>query len=381
MAAIERFTVAVPESDLDDLRDRLGRTRWPDQLPGVGWSYGTDRDYLRELVEYWRTGYDWRKAEDRLNAWPNYVTEIDGQRLHFVHARSAEPGARPLLLGHGWPSTPGEFLDVIGPLTDPRAHGGAAEDAFHVVIPSIPGYGWSGPTTETGWHPGRVARAYLTLLHELGYEQFYAQGGDYGAVIATQMALAAPERFLGLHLNFLVTAGLRPEDGEPTEAEARLAAEQAVYNATETGYIALQATKPQTIAYALADSPVALAAWIVEKLYRWTDHDGDLESVLTKDQILTTVTTFWLTGTGGSSGRLYYETGTAGMMGPAAERVTVPTSVGVFPKELYPVTRRIAEHHYDVVRWTEQPRGGHFPASEQPDLYVADVRAAFAGPR
>lgn len=380
MVAIERFTVTVPESDLDDLRDRLDRTRWPDQLPGAGWGYGTDRDYLQALIEYWRTGYDWRKAEARLNAWPNYVTEVDGQRLHFVHARSAEPGARPLLLGHGWPSTPAEFLEVIGPLTDPRRHGGTAADAFHVVIPSIPGFGWSGPTTEPGWHPGRVAQAYLTLLRELGYEQFYAQGGDYGAVIATQMGLIAPERFLGLHLNFLVTAGLRPEDGEPTEVEAKLATEQAVYNATETGYIALQATKPQTIAYALVDSPVALAAWIVEKFHRWTDHGGDLESVLTKDEILTTVTTFWLTGTGGSSGRLYFETGAAGMMGPAAERVAVPTSVAVFPKELYPATRRIAEYHYDVVRWAEQPRGGHFPAAEQPELYVADVRAAFAGP-
>lgn len=378
MVEIERFTVQVPDAELEDLRRRLEQTRWPDQLPGSGWSQGTDLGYLRELVEHWRDDYDWRASEAALNSLPNHVAMIDGQRIHFVHVRSAEPAARPLLLGHGWPSTPLEFMKVIGPLSDPVAHGGRAEDAFHLVIPSIPGFGWSGPTTEAGWHPGRVADAYLRLLTALGYDRFYAQAGDYGTSIASLMAMKSPERFHGLHLNFVVADGPRPEDGEPTAEEAQLAQKQAVYNATETAYIAVHSTKPQTIAYGLVDSPVQLAAWIVEKFHRWTDHDGDLEAVLTKDEILDEVSTFWFSRTGGSSGRLYFETGAAGMLGPLPGRVEVPTSVAVFPRELYRTTRRLAEHYYQVVRWVELAKGGHFPAIEQPELLAADVRAAFS---
>ncbi|NKX56563.1 epoxide hydrolase family protein [Arthrobacter mobilis] len=370
------FTVNVPQAELDDLRSRIAATRWPDQIPESGWNYGANIDFVRELLEYWANGFDWRKTEAELNAWPQYTTTIDGQKIHFIHVRSPHKGARPLVLLHGWPSTTTEFSKVIGPLSDPVSHGGNAEDAFDIVVPSLPGFGWSGPTREPGWHPGRIADAFAELLEGLGYDHYFVHGGDYGAVVAGQLALRHPERVTAIHLTFLVTGGRRPEDGEATPEEARLEADQAIYNATETGYLAIQATKPQSLAYGLNDSPAGLAAWIVEKFNSWTDNGGDLESVLTKDELLANITTYWLTQTAGSAARLYYETAAGGMMGPSAERVETPTYVAVFPKELYRTTRRIAEHHYNVQRWTEQPRGGHFAASEQPELLVDDIRSA-----
>lgn len=373
------FTVNVPEAELEDLRSRLAATRWPDQIPGSGWSYGANIDYLKELANYWANEFDWRKAEAGLNASPQFTTKIDGQTIHFIHIKSPHSSTRPLLLLHGWPSTVSEFSKVIGPLSDPVAYGGNAEDAFDVIVPSLPGFGWSGPTREGGWHPGRIADAFSELLQGLGYERAFVHGGDYGAAIAGQMALRHPDQITALHLTFLVTGGRRPQDGEATAEEALLEADQAVFNATETGYMAIQATKPQSMAYGLNDSPVALAAWIVEKFNSWTDNGGDLESVLSKDELLTNITTYWLSQTAGSAGRLYYETGAAGMMGPAAERVETPTYVSVFPKELYRTTRRIAEHHYNIQGWTEQPRGGHFAASEQPQLLVDDIRSALRG--
>ena len=371
---ISPYTVAVPDQVLADLNNRLTNTRWPDAIPNAGWGYGTNLDYMRELVAYWRDEFDWRAFEARMNAFPQFTASIDGQNLHFIHVKSPSPDAVPLLLLHGWPSTPAEFLKLIGPLTDPAAHGGRAEDAVDLIIPSLPGFAFSGPTAEAGWHPARIADALAELMTGLGYEKFFAHGGDWGSIVASQLGLRHPERVGGLHLTFLVTGGLRPEDGDPTEEEARLASEQATYSMTEIGYLVLHASKPQTIAYSLVDSPVGLAAWIVEKLNAWTDHDGDLESVLTKDEILANITTYWVTATGGSSGRLYFETAIAGMMGPAAERVEVPVAVAIVPRELYRATRRIAEHHYNVVRWTPQPKGGHFPAVEQSELLVTDIR-------
>lgn len=376
---VQPFRVAVGDDILDDLRARLRNTRWPDRIPGSGWSYGADLDYLRDLCQYWEDKYDWRSAESAINEWPQFTTKIDGQRIHFIHARSPHPGARALLLTHGWPSSAVEFLKVLGPLTDPVASGGDAADAFHVVVPSMPGYGWSGPTTEAGWHRSRVAAAFVELLDGLGYARFGVHGGDWGSPISAEIGRVVPERTLGVHLTMLVTAGLRPEDGEPTDEEKAQQAEQELYNATEQGYIALQATKPQTLAFGLNDSPAGLAAWIVEKLRTWTDHDGNLESALSRDDILTWLTTYWVTGTAGSSARLYYESGVAGQLGPAPDRLEVPTGVAVFPKELYRTTRRVAEHHYNIVRWTELPRGGHFPAAEQPDLLVGELREFFRG--
>lgn len=373
------FEVNVEDDVLVDLRRRLEQIRWPDQIPGSGWERGTDGDYLRALVDHWRDGFDWRAQERVQNAWPQFVTALDGARVHFFHVRSPHPQARPVMLTHGWPSTPLEFLRVIGPLTDPTSYGGRAEDACHVVAPSMPGYGWSLPTAEAGWHAGRIATAWLELMRRLGYERFASHGTDWGSVVSTEMARQAPERVAGLHLTLLVS-GLRPRDGVLTPKEEAQQRANDVLRASELGYVMLQATKPQTLAYALADSPVGQAAWIVEKLRAWTDCDGDLDSILSKDEILSNVTTFWVTGTGGSSGRLYYEGRVAAVDStPPPGRIEVPTAVALFPKELYPTSRRIASEFYDIVRWTPMPRGGHFGAWEQPDLLVADLRAFLAG--
>ncbi|TAP39158.1 epoxide hydrolase family protein [Arthrobacter sp. S39] len=368
------FSVKVSDEVLTDLDRRLASTRWPDAIPGTGWTYGTDLGYLQELIAYWKDQFDWRSFEVRFNKFPQFTTMIDGQRMHFIHVKSPVPDAKPLLLLHGWPSSPLEFLKVIGPLSNPAAHGGRDEDAFDLVIPSLPGFAFSGPTNDAGWHPGRIADAFAELMTGLGYDYFFAHGGDFGSVLAGQLALRHPDRVSGLHVTFLVTGGLRPEDGDPTPEEAQLADDQAVYNMVETGYLALQASKPQTIAYSLVDSPVGLAAWIVEKLNTWTDNGGDLETVLSKDEILANIMTYWVTATGGSSGRLYFETAVAGMMGPSAKRVEAPVAVAIFPHELYRATRRVAEHHYNVVRWTPQAKGGHFPALEQPEFLATDIR-------
>ena len=374
---MNRFEVAVPDDILEDLRDRLARTRWPSALANVGWRSGADLDYVRELCAYWQDGFDWRAAEAALNAWPQYTTIIDGQNLHFYHVRSPHPRAHPLLLTHGWPSTAAEFRKVLGALSDPPAYGGNPGDAFHLVVPSIPGFGFSGPVTEPGWHVDRVAATFVTLMERLGYQRYGLHGGDWGSPISTEIALNFPERVSGLHLTMLVTAGLRPEDGAPTDEEAALAAEQDRYNATETAYIALNATKPDTVAFGLSDSPAGLAAWIVEKLRTWTDHEGDHEVVFTREDILTLLTTYWVTNTAASAGRLYFESAQVGRLGPGARRPEVPTGVAAFPKELYRATRRIAEHHYNVQQWATLSHGGHFPAVEQPDLLIGELRTFF----
>ena len=377
--AVTPFEVHVAEQALMDLRRRLARTRWPDPLPASDWSDGTEEGFLRRLVEYWRDEFDWRAAEAQQNRWPQFTTEIDGQRLHFFHVRSPHPDASPLVLTHGWPSTPLEFLKVLGPLTDPTAYGGTESDAFHVIAPSLPGFGWSSPLADTGWHPRRIATAWLELMARLGYPRFVAHGTDWGSVVSTAMARQAPERLQGLHLTLLVS-GLRSVDSRLTEDEQRLLEANERRRAVENGYVALQSTKPQTLSYALSDSPIGQAAWIVEKLRSWTDCDGDLESVVSRDEVLSSVTTFWVTGTGGSSGRLYFEAarGAANGVLPSG-RVEVPTAVALFPRELYPTSRRIASDFYDIVRWTPMPQGGHFAALEQPELLVGDLREFVAG--
>ncbi|ONH31662.1 epoxide hydrolase family protein [Pseudofrankia asymbiotica] len=376
------FEVHVDDAVIDDLRWRLRRTRWPDQIPGSGWDYGTDGTYLRELCAYWADEFDWRAVETRINAWPQFTTEIDGQRVHFIHARSPYPKARPLLMVHGWPSTPLEFLRTLGPLTDPVAHGGDETDAFHVVAPSIPGYGWSGPTAGRGWHPGRIAAAFGELMDGLGYDRFAAFGTDMGSPINTELARRSPGLLIGLHLT-LLQSGLRPLDGVLTPEEEAMVAANDRRRGDELGYVAIQSTRPQTLSYGLTDSPAGQAAWIVEKLRSWTDCDGDLESVLSRDEILATVMTYWVTATAGSSARLYYEmaryfAGTSTR--PAGSgRVEVPTGVAVFPKELYPTTERIANDHFAIEHWNLMPRGGHFAAAEEPGLLVDDLRAFFRG--
>ena len=371
------FTVDIPQADLDDLRDRLARTRFPAQIADAGWDYGTELGYARALVEYWRDAYDWRAAEDRLNAFDHFTTTVDGQHVHFVHQRSPEPDALPLVITHGWPGSIVEFLDVIGPLTDPAAHGGDPADAFHVVAPSIPGYAFSGPTTERGWSARRVAEAWASLMAGLGYDRYGAQGGDWGSIITTHLGLVDPDHLAGIHLNMVVAGGPPEGDTEPlTEAEQQGLADMAGYFATDSGYMQIQSTKPQTLGYGLEDSPAGLAAWIVEKFRSWSDCNGDVESAFTRDQLLTNVMLYWLTGTAHSSARLYYENRVADGWA-VRERVQVPVGAAIYPREIIRPPRRWAEANYNITHWAEQPRGGHFAAMEQPALFVDDVRTFF----
>ncbi|TYB58332.1 epoxide hydrolase [Nonomuraea sp. PA05] len=371
---IRPFRIEIPQAQLDDLHARLAATRWPDELPGVGWSYGVPTGYAKQLAEYWRTGFDWRAAEARLNAFPQFTTPIDGQNIHFVHARSPEPDALPLIITHGWPGSVAEFLNVIGPLTDPAAHGGDPSDAFHVVAPSIPGFGFSGPTTETGWDLERVARAWAQLMDRLGYRRYGAQGGDSGAVISPMLGRTAPKHVVGVHVN----GALGFPTGDPAEFDSLTPAELArlgQYQDQDTaGYAIIQATRPQTLAFGLHDSPAGQLAWIAEKFKEWTDPARDLpEDAVDRDELLTDVSIYWFTGTAASAARLYKE-GQKGW-GGAAEYSAVPHGVAVFPGD--GGVRRIAEREHNVVHWSEFDRGGHFAAMEAPDLLVDDIRTFF----
>ncbi len=329
---IRPFRIDVPQADIDDLNDRLARTRWPSELPGVGWSRGVPVDYLKRLSEYWRTDYDWRAHEARLNEFPQFTTEIDGQTIHFLHVKSHEPNAIPLMLIHGWPGSFIEFQEMIGPLTDPVAHGGDPADAFHVVIPSVPGFGFSTPLSEAGWTHGRIAKAFTELMARLGYDRYGVQGGDIGAFEAPLMGQLDPEHIIGVHVNALVTF----PSGDPAELEGLTAAEQERlarfqnFEQDMSGYMSIQGTRPQTLAYALADSPVGQLAWIVEKFKEWTDPAAALpEDAVDRDHMLTDVSIYWFTDTAGSSANLYYETYHDPSLFAPRERGTVPTGVAV----------------------------------------------------
>lgn len=374
------FRIAIPQAQLDDLRRRLDATRWPDELPGVGWDRGVPLGYLKELTEYWRTSFDWRAAEARLNAHPQFVEEIDGAQVHFLHVTSPEPEATPLLLTHGWPGSVAEFLDVIGPLTDPRAHGGDPADAFHLVIPSIPGYGFS-TLSETGWDTPRIARAWAELMARLGYDRYVAQGGDAGAVISLELGRIDPEHVIGVHVNMLMTF----PSGDPSELAALDERDQARlaklgrFDAELSGYMKLQQTRPQTLAYGLTDSPVGQLAWIVEKFLDWTGAAAVPEDAVDRDHLLTNVTIYWLTATAGSSAQFYYE-GAASVRAAAAGAVptplTVPVGVAVFPDDIFVPVRSFADRDIPtIVHWTEFDEGGHFAALEQPEALTGDVRA------
>ncbi|SEC49028.1 Pimeloyl-ACP methyl ester carboxylesterase [Amycolatopsis tolypomycina] len=362
-SGIRPFTIDVPQADLDDLRDRLARTRWAADLPGAGWSRGVPVSYLKELAAYWRDGYDWRAHERQLNGYPQFVTEIDGQDIHFLHVRSHRPDALPLLLIHGWPGSVVEFLTVIGPLSE----------TFHLVIPSIPGTAFSGPTREAGWDTGRITRAFAELMDRLGYDRYGVQGGDTGAVVGPGLGRLNPDKVVGVHANGLYAFGA--PDGELTEAEKERLQHFEYLRTEGAGYVALQTTRPQTLAHGLHDSPVAQLAWIVEKFKEWTDPAAELpEDAVDRDLLLTNVMLYWLTGTGGSSANCYYETAHAGAWG-ASSRSPVPTGVAVFPLDVS--IRSALEREHTIVHWSEFPRGGHFAAMEAPDLLVADVREFF----
>jgi pimeloyl-ACP methyl ester carboxylesterase len=380
---IRSFRIDVPESELDDLRDRLARTRWPDELPGVGWSRGAPLGYLKELAEYWRTGFDWRKQEARLNELPQFVTEIDGANVHFVHVRSPEPAALPLVLTHGWPGSIVEFLDVIGPLTNPQAHGGKAADAFHVVIPSIPGYGFSGPTHDVGWTTARIARAWAELMHRLGYERYGAQGGDWGAFVTPELGRIDADHVAGVHVN-AATFGFIPFGPvDPSELATFSDSEKARlerlnnFMSDGNGYFQLLATRPQTAAYGLTDSPAGQLAWIVEKFKEWSHAVATPEDAIDRDLMLTNVMLYWITRTAGSSGRLYYENMHGSSWGQQPGKT--PTGVAVFAEDV--AIRRYGEYGNNIVHWSEFETGGHFAAMDSPDLLVKDVRAFFRGLR
>jgi pimeloyl-ACP methyl ester carboxylesterase len=373
--------IDVPEADLADLRDRLRRTRWPEPETAADWAQGVPLAYLQDLCRYWADGYDWRATERRLNALPQFRTEVDGVGIHVLHVRSAHPGAFPIVLTHGWPGSIVEFLKVIGPLTDPPAHGGDAADAFHLVCPSLPGYGFSDRPAHAGWGVERIAAAWARLMARLGYDRYGAQGGDWGTSISTSLAQQDPEHVAGIHLN----PPIAPPD--PSTFDDLTPTEQASLDAlrhasqSESGYAAEMSTKPQTVGYSLVDSPAGLCAWIVEKFRTWTDCDGHPENVLTRDELLDNITLYWLSGTGASAARLYWES-----FGKVSEwftqavtdTVTVPTGCSIFPKEVPRPSRRWAAQRYrDIRQWHELDRGGHFAAMEQPELFVREVREFF----
>ena len=380
--AIHPFRVEIPQADLDDLHDRLARTRWPDELPGVGWSRGVPLGYLQELAGYWRDGYDWRGQEARLNQLPQFTTEIDGQRIHFLHVRSPEADALPVIVTHGYPGSVVEFLDLVGPLTDPRAHGGDPADAFHLVVPSLPGYGFSTPVREPGWAMGRTSRAWVELMARLGYDRYGGQGGDIGAGVTGMLANLDPGHVVGVHLNSdpLAVAAVALPPGDEADKAAVTDAHRASlewmrrFQADGLGYLELQRTRPQTVAYALTDSPVGQLAWIVEKFKEWTDPAADLpEDAVDRDQLLTNVSVYWFTGTGASAAQFLYETAHAqDWPGPA----DVPQGWAVFAAN-DDLVRRLVDPDGRIEHWSEFDRGGHFAAMEAPDLLVEDVRAFF----
>jgi pimeloyl-ACP methyl ester carboxylesterase len=368
---------------LADLHERLARTRFPDELQGDGWTYGTNLAYLRELVTYWRDKFDWRAQERRLNQFEQFKTNIDGIDIHFIHRRSKTANALPLVMTHGWPGSFVEFTKVIGPLTDPVAYGGRADDAFDVVVPSLPGFGFSGKPREPGYNPQKMAALFAKLMARLGYSRYGAQGGDFGSAVTRSLAQQDSAHMVGLHLNFC-TGGPPPgvpnaEASLPAEERARIQSRLFAASGEEQAYSQLQGTKPQTIGYALNDSPVGLAAWVIEKFRAWCDCDGNVESRFTKDELLTNIMVYWVTETPTSSARLYYE---ARHAGPAdTRRIEVPTACAIFPKEVVYSPRVWQEARMNLVRWTEMPRGGHFAALEQPDLLINDVREFFRGVR
>jgi pimeloyl-ACP methyl ester carboxylesterase len=382
---IRPFQVDIPEDELADLRRRIAATRWPSKELVADRSQGVQLATLQELARYWATDYDWRKAEAKLNALPQFTTEIDGVEIHFIHVRSPHESALPLIMTHGWPGSVVELLESVGPLTDPTAHGGTAEDAFHLVLPSIPGYGFSSEPAELGWDPGRTARAWGELMHRLGYTRYVAQGGDVGASITDAMGRQAPEGLLGIHMNLLVTALAGPQ---PTESEQERAAADALatFRASGFGYFLEQATRPQTIGYALLDSPVALAAWMLdhdtdsyEKISR-AFVDGQPAGNLTRDHIVDNVTLYWLTGTGASAARSYWESGRAQALaaGQAPPEVSLPVGFTTFPDEIFAAPRTWVEQAYPhLTYFNEVDKGGHFAAWEQPQLFSAELRAAF----
>jgi pimeloyl-ACP methyl ester carboxylesterase len=382
--AIRPFRVHVPDEEIADLQRRITATRWPSQELVTDRSQGVQLATIQELARYWATEYDWRKCEAKLNALPQFTTEIDGVDIHFIHVKSPHANAMPLIITHGWPGSVIELLEVVGPLTDPPAHGGRAEDAFDLVLPSLPGYGFSAEPAELGWDPGHIARAWAELMHRLGYTRYVAQGGDVGSSVTDAMGRQAPEGLLGIHLNLLLAVLTGSPTPAETDAERAALTALGTFAASGNGYFIEQATRPQTIGYALLDSPVALAAWLI-------DHDTDSYQKisrafldkqpaghLTRDRILDNITLYWLTGTGASAAREYWETGQALASGQTPPEVSVPVGFTTFPGEIWPAPRSWVEPAYPTLSYFhEVDRGGHFAAWEEPEVFATEVQAAF----
>jgi pimeloyl-ACP methyl ester carboxylesterase len=370
---MEPFEVRVDDHQIADLRDRLRRTRWPERETVDDWSQGIPLAYTQELCSYWADGYDFGFA-DRINAFPQVRTEIDGLGIHLLHVRSAEPNALPLLLTHGWPGSVVEFLKVIGPLTDPAAHGGDPADAFHVVAPSLPGYGWSDKPAQAGWKVPRIASAWGELMTALGYGRYGAQGGDWGAGVTTALAEQQPKGLVGIHLNMAVAPPDPDTLAELTPVEQKALDDLGVHMASGTGYSAQQSTRPQTLGYGLTDSPAGQCAWIAEKFWAWTDCDGDPERALSKDEMLDNISVYWFTATAASSARLYWESFNTSHRA----EVALPSGISIYPREIIRPSRRWAEKRFTDLRWYEElDRGGHFAAFEQPESFVDQVRGFF----
>ncbi len=371
---IRPFELAIPESELEDLRRRLKATRWPDAETPDDWSQGIPLSYMREVCAYWANDYDWRPCESLLNGWEQFQTEIDGVDIHFLHVKSLHANAMPLLITHGWPGSVLEFRHIIGPLTDPEAHGGKAEDAFHVIAPSLPGYGFSGKPTAPGWSVQKVATAWEQLMARLGYDHYVAQGGDWGSAITRQIGVQAGDHCRAIHLNMISESPDKATLDNMTAFEEKAMASAKHYRDWDSGYSKQQSTRPQTLGYGLADSPAGQAAWIMEKFWAWTDCDGHPENALSRDDMLDNIMLYWLPGTGASSARLYWES----FGRPRGGDIKMPVGCSQFPKDIFFSSRRWAEKSFhNIIHWNELDKGGHFAAMEQPELFVEELRTCF----
>jgi epoxide hydrolase len=375
--AVQPFRIQVSDDALDDLRRRLRATRWPEAECVDDWSQGSPLSYVQDVCTYWAEKYDWRERERRLNAFPQFRTDVEGLGIHFYHVRSKHPDALPIVITHGWPGSVVEFQKVIAPLADPTAHGGSAEDAFHVVCPSLPGYGFSDKPTAKGTGVERIADLWSALMLRLGYPRYVAQGGDWGAMVTTMIGLRDTAHCAGIHLNMPIVAPDPATMNNLTPAEQSALAGMAEYGEWDSGYSKQQSTRPQTLGYGLVDSPAGQAAWILEKFWKWTDCNGHPENALTRDELLDNVMLYWLPGTGASSARLYWESFRPQSAG-GLPNVSVPTGCSIFPKEIFRSSRRWAEKRFtNLVHWSELPKGGHFAAFEQPTTFVNELRACF----
>jgi len=370
---VKPFQLSIPETELEDLQRRLQNTRWPDREPVNDWSQGVPLAKVQELCEYWRETYDWRRCEAMLNNWNQYHTTIDGVKVHFLHIRSPEPDALPMIMTHGWPGSVLEFNKVIGLLTDPVAHGGRAVDAFHLILPSLPGYGFSRKPTETGWGFVQIANAWGILMERLGYHHYVAQGGDWGADVTASFASNPPSGLAAVHLSTAFFNAKHEIRGQPSAAESKAAEMQQLFEMDEYGYFKIQGTRPQTVGYGLADSPAGQAAWIYEKISKWSQHSGDVESILSKDEILDNIMLYWLPNAATSSARQYWEN-----EDNTALPIKIPVGVSLFPGDQYYATRTWGERYYEnIIHWKDVEKGGHFAAWEVPEIFLREVRDCF----